>query len=144
MKTVAISGGFDPLHAGHVRLINAAKKLGDTLIVIANNDNWLREKKGYVFMPEDERKEILESLAAVDKVVLTKHDVHPSDMSVCSELRELMPDTFANGGDRKEGNVPEYDTCHELGVEMIFNVGGNKIQSSSDLVREAETKMPEN
>ena len=70
---VAVSGGFDPLHIGHVRLMNEAKKLGDRLVVILNNDNWLMRKKGFVFMNERERKEILESFFAVDEVVITAH-----------------------------------------------------------------------
>lgn len=140
MKTVAVSGGFDPIHIGHVRLINNAKKLGDKLIVIINNDNWLKAKKGYVFMPEEERKEIIENLKSVDEVVLTKHSENPKDMSVCAELRELKPDIFANGGDRKAGNIPEYDLGNELGIKLIFNVGGEKIRSSSELVADASTK----
>src|SRR3989344_7433731 len=72
-RIVAVSGGFDPIHIGHVRLLNEARKLGDKLVVILNNDNWLFAKKGFVFMSEEDRKEILESLSAVDKVFLTEH-----------------------------------------------------------------------
>ncbi len=139
VKTVAVSGGFDPIHIGHVRLINEAKALGERLVVIVNNDNWLIAKKGFVFMPQDERKEVLEALRCVDEVVLTNHPENPDDMSVCQELEELKPDIFANGGDRKEGNVPEYDVCNKLGIEMAFNVGfGGKVQSSSDLAKRAK------
>jgi D-beta-D-heptose 7-phosphate kinase/D-beta-D-heptose 1-phosphate adenosyltransferase len=134
-KVVAVSGGFDPVHVGHVRLCNEAKALGDYLVVILNNDAWLKAKKGYVFMPQEERKEILEALRAVDEVLLTSHNEAPTDMSVCAELRLLRPDVFANGGDRKEGTVPEYAVCEELGIEMAFDVGtGGKVQSSSWLV----------
>ncbi len=70
---VAISGGFDPIHIGHIRLINEAKALGDELVVIMNNDHWLRAKKGYIFMPQKERKELLMALSAVDKVIYTSH-----------------------------------------------------------------------
>lgn len=132
---VAVSGGFDPLHIGHVRLFESAKKLGDELVVILNNDNWLLKKKGYVFMPQEERKEILEALEAVDRVIITNHPTDPQDMSVCEELRELRPNIFANGGDRKEDNVPEVAVCNEIGCKMVFNVGkGGKVQSSSWLV----------
>ena len=84
---MAVSGGWDPVHIGHVRLFKEAKKLGDQLIVIVNNDNWLMKKKGYIFMPQKERKELIESLKPVDKVVLTSHKPNPKDMSVAKELR---------------------------------------------------------
>ncbi len=137
---VAVSGGMDPLHIGHVRLFQEAKKLGDKLIVILNNDNWLLAKKGYVFMPERERKEILEALSSVDKVVLTKHPKNPRDMSVCSELSAIRPDIFANGGDRKPKNLPaaEVATCRVIKCKMVYNIGkGGKVQSSSWLVKNA-------
>ena len=136
-KVVAVSGGFDPVHIGHVRMFKRAKELGDELVVILNNDNWVRKKKGYAFMPEAERKEVIESLTGVDRVVLTSHKEDASDMSVCRELREIHPDVFANGGDRKpDGDpVPEVELCNQLGIEMFYNVGdGGKVQSSSWLV----------
>ena len=129
---VAVSGGFDPLHVGHVRMFEEAKALGDELVVILNNDNWLLKKKGYVFMPHEERLEILKALAPVDRVVLSKHSPDPEDMSVSQELLELRPDIFVNGGDRKQDNVPEVMVCDEMGCKMVFNVGaGGKMQSSS-------------
>lgn len=132
---VAVSGGFDPLHIGHVRLFQEAKKLGDKLIVILNNDNWLMAKKGYVFMQESERKEVLGSLSSVDEVVLTKHAKNPKDMSVCRELLGLQPNIFANGGDRYKHNIPEVAVCNTIGCRMVFNVGaGGKVQSSSWLL----------
>ncbi len=132
---IAVSGGFDPVHIGHVRMFNEARQLGDKLIVILNNDNWLRKKKGCVFMPEAERKEILESFTSVDEVVLTEHGVDTDDASVCEALRLIRPDMFVNGGDRKEDNIPEYALCDELGIRMVFNVGrGGKVQSSSWLI----------
>lgn len=132
---VVVSGGFDPIHIGHVRLFERAKKLGTKLVVILNNDNWLRKKKGYVFMPEDERKEILKALASVDRVVLTDHPPDPTDMSVCVELSTIRPHIFANGGDRKLDNIPEVAVCSEIGCKMVFGVGhGGKIQSSSWLL----------
>ena len=140
---VAVSGGFDPLHIGHVRLFQEAKALGDELVVILNNDNWLRKKKGYTFMKEEERKEIIEALATVDRVVLTKHPTNPEDMSVCQELREIRPNIFANGVDRKQDNTPEMAVCEEIHCGLAFNVGrGGKIQSSSWLVRDSLVMLP--
>ena len=133
---VAVSGGFDPVHVGHVRMFQNAKKLGDKLIVILNNDNWLIKKKGFVFMPQHERKELLESIVGVDKVVLTRHIANPTDMSVNAELAHLKPDIFVNGGDRKLGNIPEVAVCNQLGCKMVFNIGkGGKVQSSSWLLK---------
>lgn len=137
-RVVAVSGGFDPIHIGHVRYIQEAAKLGDELVVIINNDHWLRAKKGYAFMPQRERKEVIESIRGVSRVVLTKHRPGDTDRSVCKTLRLLRPHVFANGGDRNGGNIPEYALCEELGIEMAFNVGrGGKVQSSSWLVEAA-------
>lgn len=134
-KIVAVSGGFDPVHVGHIRMFEAARKLGCRLVVIINNDNWLKKKKGYVFMPEHERIEVLKGFRAVDEVLLTLHEEDPVDMSVCTELRALKPNIFANGGDRVHKNTPEVSVCREIGTEIIFGVGhGGKIQSSSQLV----------
>ena len=134
--TVAISGGFDPIHIGHVRLIQEAKKLGDKLVVILNNDNWLKKKKSHIFMHQKERQEILESIKGVDEVVITSHPKNPKDMSVCKELLKIKPDIFANGGDRKnENDILEAEVCRQIGCKMVFNVGkGGKIQSSSGLL----------
>lgn len=137
-KVVVVSGGFDPVHIGHVRMFDEAKKLGDYLVVILNNDNWLRYKKGYVFMPEEERKEIIEAFQSVDEVLLTLHEENTKDISVCRELEIVRPHIFANGGDRHAGNIPEYTLCEKMGCEMFFNIGrGGKVQSSSSLVAEA-------
>lgn len=138
MKTVAVSGGFDPVHVGHVRMFEEAKKLGDKLVVIVNNDNWLKKKKGYAFMEEGERSEIIRNFKWVDGVFITKHTPDTNDMSVCEALRELKPDIFANGGDRRLDEVPEVAVCQEIGCAMVFNVGrGGKVQSSSTLIAEA-------
>ena len=141
---VAVSGGFDPIHVGHTRLFKEAKSLGDELVVILNNDSWLKKKKGFVLMTQAERKEIIESLKPVDRVILTKHRKNPKDMSVCAELANLRPNIFANGGDRTVKDAksassslnPEQILCKKLGIKMVFNVGrGGKIQSSSWLVK---------
>jgi len=139
---VAVSGGFDPIHVGHVRLFYAARALGDELVVILNNDNWFSIKGRHIFMPEQERKEIIEALKPVDRVILTRHksskkvfDRTSREYSVCRELEELKPDIFANGGDRFESDVPEVATCKKIGCRTVFNVGdGGKMQSSSWLL----------
>jgi cytidyltransferase-like protein len=147
--TIAVSGGFDPVHVGHVRLFNEAKKLGDKLVVILNNDNWLMKKKGFVFMSEKERKEVIEGLRAVDKVVLTKHSKNPSDMSVSRSLLEVRPDIFANGGDRNKKNAADprsslykdISACGKIEARIVYNVGkGGKIQSSSWLVQKLKER----
>lgn len=130
---VAVSGGWDPLHVGHVRLFKEAKKLGDKLVVILNSDRFLMKKKGYVFMPYKERKEIIKSIRYVDKIV----DCIDKDQTVCKTLAKLKPDIFANGGDRKSGNIPEESICEQLGIKMVFSVGKGKVQSSSWLVDKA-------
>ncbi|MFH1385820.1 MAG: adenylyltransferase/cytidyltransferase family protein [Patescibacteria group bacterium] len=132
---VAVSGGFDPIHIGHIDMLYEAKALGDELVVILNNDNWLQKKKGHVFMPQAERQEILEALKPVDRVVLTKHKFNDENSSVCQAVEELKPDIFANGGDRHKYNIPEVATCKKIGCRIVFNVGKRgKIQSSSWLV----------
>lgn len=127
---VAVSGGFDPLHIGHIRMFDKAKKLGDKLVLILNSDRFLMRKKGYIFMKFKERKEIIENIRSVDKVV----PCIDKDQSICKTLEKLKPDIFANGGDRKLSNIPEKRICKKLGIKMVFNVGGGKIQSSSRLI----------
>lgn len=129
MKIVLVSGGFDPLHVGHVRLIQEASKYGRVWVAL-NSDEWLIRKKGYAFMSWEQRKEILLALSSVSEVV----SVDDTDGSVCSAITELKPNCFVNGGDRISDNIPEYKLCRELDIEMIFNAGGGKIESSSKLV----------
>ncbi len=131
-KLIAVSGGFDPIHVGHVRMIQEAAKYGDVL-VIANSDDWLMRKKGFVFMPYKERAEILESIKGVFGVT----EADDADNTVCNSLTVLRPDVFANGGDRKGNNTPEVALCEKLGIKLLWNVGGDKIQSSSTLVANA-------
>ena len=133
-RTVAVSGGFDPIHVGHLRMFKEAAKCGK-LIVILNSDEWLIRKKGYIFMTFDERKEIIESFTCVHEVV----EVDDTDSTVCEALERMTPTFFANGGDRKSDNVPEVDLCNRLNISLIWNVGGDKIQSSTDLVNSLDT-----
>ena len=140
-KVVMVSGGFDPVHIGHVRLFQEAKKLGDELVVLLNNDHWLRLKKGYVFMPEHERKEILEAFEVVDRVVLSSHKKNTKDISVIEDIKMLRPHIFAKGGDRTYDNIPEVPICEALNCKMVFNLGrGGKVQSSSLLVKKSILK----
>ena len=129
MKTIAISGGFDTVHVGHLRMMKAASDFAE-VIVILNSDDWLERKKGYVFMPFKERKEIIEGFYCVQEVVA----VDDSDDTVCEAILRIKPDFFGNGGDRKSDNVPEVAVCEAIGTTLLWNVGGNKIQSSSELV----------
>ena len=132
-KVICVSGGFDPVHIGHLRMMQEASKFGK-VVVIVNSDDWLMRKKGYIFMPFEERREILLSFRGVDGV----SSVDDKDDTVCEALKRIHPDIFANGGDRKEGNVPEYKICDNLDIEMVYNVGGEKVQSSSNLVANSE------
>ena len=129
---VAVCGGFDPIHVGHIRHFREAKKLGDILVVMLNTDDWLTKKKGYIFMPFEERKEIIGSIRYVDKVI----PVIDTDGSVAKTLEKLKPDIFAKGGDRTKGNIPESEisVCERLGIKIVFSVGGGKVQSSSWLI----------
>lgn len=132
---VLVSGGFDPLHVGHLRMIQAAHKIGRVEIAL-NSDAWLLRKKGYVFMPWAERCEILKALRGVSRVVA----VDDEDGTVCSALIEIHPDYFANGGDRTAPNAREARACEALGIMQLFGIGGDKVQSSSSLVKRAKGK----
>ena len=128
-KKVMVSGGFDPVHVGHVRMIVEASEHGNVVVVI-NSDDWLMRKKGYVFMPWNERAEILQSIKGVSLV----SSVDDADGTVCEALERIKPDCFANGGDRGANNTPEKMICQKLDIKMLWNIGGGKIQSSSELV----------
>jgi len=134
-KIVVVSGGFDPIHVGHLRMMKEAAEHGKLTVVI-NSDAWLKRKKGYVFMPWEERAELISALSCVDRVIEAKDD----DRTVCETLKELRPDIFANGGDRGVNTTPEAKLCEELGIELIWNIGGGKVRSSSKLVREISIK----
>ena len=132
-KRIMVSGGFDPIHKGHVRMIQEAAKKGEVLVIV-NSDEWLMRKKGFVFMPFEERVEIIQSIKGVhDTSVIGTDD---SDNTVCEALRRFKPDFFANGGDRTNTNTPEMAVCDELGIEMLWEVGGEKVQSSSALAKQ--------
>lgn len=128
---VAVSGGFDPLHVGHINLLQKACALGDSLTIILNNNNWLVNKKGFYFMDEQERCEILLALRYVDEVIISKHHLNDERYDVSQEIIDLKPTIFANGGDRSPQNTPEMTACQQVGCKMQFDVGGIKTQSSS-------------
>lgn len=134
-KTIMVSGGFDPLHIGHLRMIKEAAQHGKVIVVV-NSDAWLLRKKGFIFMPFEERKEIIEGYTEVDRV----EAVDDSDGTVCEALWRLKPTYFANGGDRTNNNTPEMRLCEQLDIVMLWSVGGGKIQSSSEMVANATTK----
>jgi D-beta-D-heptose 7-phosphate kinase/D-beta-D-heptose 1-phosphate adenosyltransferase len=117
-------------------MIQDAARYGD-VIAVANSDDWLVRKKGYVFMSFKERCEVLESI----KGVIRAESVDDADDTVCEALGRLQPDMFGNGGDRIVGNTPEQVTCKELGIDMVFGLGGIKIQSSSELVEQSGCKL---
>lgn len=134
--TIAVSGSFDPLHQGHIKMLKAAKRLGDKLVVIVNNDNWLRSKKTHIFMNQNNRVYMLKAVDGVDVVVLTRHLRNPKDMSVSKEILKIKPDIFAKGGNRrKEKGVPESEACKKIGCKIVFNVGpGSNFKFSSWLL----------
>lgn len=135
MKIVIVTGGFDPLHSGHIAYFKAAKKLGDRLIVGLNSDEWLTRKKGRPFMPLQERMAIVGNLSVVDEVVIYNDD----DGSSCDAIRlirQRYPNdqlVFANGGDRTKDNIPEMVFED---VEFVFGVGGEDKKNSSSWILE--------
>ena len=133
-KTVCVSGYFNPLHVGHVRLFKAAKALGTKLVVVLNNDAQAIEKKGGIIINQDDRKELIEALKCVDECVIAVD----KDRTVCKTLKWIEPDIFANGGDRVEGTIPESIVCKVLNIEMIYGVGGDKHDSSTDIIKRAK------
>jgi cytidyltransferase-like protein len=129
-KTIMVSGGFDPPHIGHIRMFKEASKWGKVIVAL-NSDEWLMRKKGYVFMTLKERLEIITEFASVDYVM----SFDDTDDTACDAIVSMKPDAFANGGDRKKDNTPEMEMCDELGIQMLWGIGGkDKPQSSSWLV----------
>ena len=135
-KIVVVTGGFDPLHSGHLEYFREAKKLGDILVVGMNSDEWLARKKGQPFMPMSERRMLVGSLKDVD-VTMTFDDVDGSAVKLLEELKQQNPQDkiiFANGGDRTITNIPELLVKD---VQFVFGVGGiNKMNSSSWILQE--------
>ena len=138
-KIVLCTGGFDPIHSGHIDYLNEAAKLGDTLVVGLNSDDWLIRKKGKAFMPFAERQCILEALACVDKVISFKDDDGHASHAIFYTMATTPSNTeiiIANGGDRQLTNVPEYDLYkNQRNINFVFGVGGDKKNSSSSILR---------
>ena len=159
-KVIIVSGGFDPVHVGHIRMFKDAANMADKdarvnqvkVIVALNSDEWLERKKGKAFMPFEERKEILQSIKHVSNVIAFED----SDDTACEAIKQVHKKyghlttsffeddmiCFANGGDRIVGNVPSEEStlCEELGIKMLWNIGGAKVQSSSSLVENFEAR----
>ena len=139
---IILSGGFDPVHKGHVRMIQAASENCKTLIVGVNSDSWLCRKKGKEFMKFEERKEIIQAFMGVSEAV----GFDDEDNSACDLIRSVRKShpnstiAFGNGGDRVHDNVPEVQVCLDCNVEMIWNLGGGKIQSSSELIKNSQAR----
>lgn len=130
---VAVSGYFNPLHVGHLDMIKMAKKLGDKLVVIINNDVQVKLKGSVPFMKQADRIKIVKALRDVDEVFLSIDQ----DKTVCKSLAKIKPAIFANGGDRKNINdVPEFVICQKLHIDMVDGLG-KKIRASSELIKKA-------
>ena len=144
-KIVLVTGGFDPLHSGHIEYFKSAKKLGDLLVVGINSDSWLSRKKGAPFMPEQERNGIVKNLSMVDRTIFF-NDRDGSAKEAIRDLRALYPNdqiVFANGGDRTQENIPEMDIKDD-NLVFAFGVGGeNKMNSSSWILQEWKTPKTE-
>ena len=134
---IILSGGFDPVHKGHVRMFKESKKIG-SVIVGLNSDEWLKRKKNKFFMPFEERKEILDSIKYIDKT----RSFNDNDDTACDLIKNIHSEYgdkykifFGNGGDRTNKTTPELEFCNNNNIEMIWGLGGGKIQSSSDLLK---------
>ena len=142
-NVIILSGGFDPVHKGHIRMFREAANLGANVIVGLNSDEWLTRKKGKPFMKWEERAEILESCKFINQVISFDDSDDTANDSIKRVFDMYSVDSsdyniyFANGGDRKTNNTPEMTVCEEEGIEMLWNVGGGKIQSSSTLVSDS-------
>ena len=136
-NVIVLSGGFDPVHKGHVRMFKAASKLGKVVVGL-NSDEWLIRKKNKFFMSFEERFEILSAIKYIDSV----YDFDDSDdtaINLISKINQIFSNQylvfFGNGGDRNNETTPEVEYCLKNKIELIWNLGGDKIQSSSDLLQ---------
>ena len=134
MKLIVVSGGFDPIHSGHIAYFKSAKSYGEKLIVALNSDTWLERKKGKFFMPFNERKAIVSSIKYVDEVIDCEDDKKGSCINALEAIKKSYPNEeiyFANGGDRDGVNIPEMSVS---GVNFLFSVGGDDKKNSSSWI----------
>lgn len=132
-KTIMLSGGFDPIHVGHIRMIQEASKFGEVIVVV-NSDAWLLRKKGYCFMDFEDRCEIVRSIEGVKKVL----SCDDTDDTVIDAIIKYKPDIFGNGGDRFMKNTPEAAICEKYEIETLWGLGGEKIRSSSTIIKKTK------
>lgn len=137
MDAVIVTGGFDPIHSGHIEYFKAARELGSILFVGLNSDEWLARKKGKVFMPIEERKAVIESIRYVGHV-FTFNDMDDTANDAIKYVKNYVPKnstiSFANGGDRTVDNIPEMVEDNK-GINFVFGVGGDKRNSSSLILK---------
>ena len=140
MKIVIVSGFFNPLHGGHLDMIEAAAKMGDKLIVVVNNDEQQILKKDKVILSEQNRARLIGALRCVDEVMIAI-DTDPPVIKTLEKIAQKYPDdelVFANGGDRdSEKAIPEGEVCRKYGIEMVFGVGGIEKADSSTRINQA-------
>ena len=132
---ILISGGFDPIHSGHIKLINDANKYGD-VVVLLNSDLWLRNKKGKEFLPFSERKIIMQNIKGILEVI-EFNDNDKTCVDGIKKAKSLFKDRiikFANGGDRNNNTTPEKNFCDENNIETLFGIGGNNKSNSSSWI----------
>jgi cytidyltransferase-like protein len=136
-KTILLTGGFDPLHSGHIAYINEATRSCKHLTIGLNSDAWLKRKKGAYFMPFNERKEVLSNLKAVNLVIDFDDSDNSSTNAIYKSLQLVDKVIFANGGDRNKSNIPEYEVFKDnLNVEFSYEIGGSRKKNSSSLILE--------
>lgn len=137
--TIALSGAFDPLHVGHVRMIKSAVNFG-RVIIILNSDNWVQKKKGYLLTTWQDRKELLLSISGVSEVI----KVDDSDDTVCEALERLRPTVFGNGGYTTRNNTPERELCLKLDIRLVWGLGGGEKDAySNDMIGKILNKKTE-
>ena len=133
---VLVTGGFDPIHSGHITYLEEASRLGKKLVVGLNSDEWLIRKKGKFFLPFEERKSVLDSIRYVDEVMSFNDDDDTANNAIYKLIKQTnIKVIFANGGDRTDKNIPEYKVyCNTTWVQFVFGVGGSDKKNSSSKI----------